>query len=228
VREQIGVRPPGELQPPTWRDAGRIDGEDYHIDKLVLQSDGRLLPALTFHPSSPREDAYLYLHDSGKIGDSEPGGEIERLVNEGYVVVSVDLRGQGETGAGDADELLGDWKTYYLAYLLAQPLLGLQVEDALSAGHFVAYYQTSEPRNVHLVGAGHTGIVALHAAALRPDLFTTVTLRDTPADWSSLVANPVPSGRLTTAVHGALQLYDLPDLARTLQPDQLKIETSAP
>lgn len=228
VRAQIGVRPLDELQPPTWRDAGRVDREHYHIDKLVLQSDSRRLPALTFHPAEPNEDAYLYLHDSGKTGDSEAEGAIERLVDEGYVVVSVDLRGQGETGSGQPDELLGDWKTYYLSYLLGQPLLGLQVEDALTAGHFVAYYQTSEPRDVHLVGVGNAGVIALHAAALRPDLFTTVTLRDAPADWSSLVADPVPQGRLTTTVHGALQLYDLPDLARTLHEGQLKLERSSP
>ena len=228
VRTQIGVRPLDELQPPTWRDAGRVDRDDYHIDKLVLQSDTRRLPALTFHPTNPNQAAYLYLHEEGKTGDSAADGAIERLVNEGYVVVSVDLRGQGETGSGKPDELLGDWKTYYLAYLLGQPLLGLQVEDALTAGHFVAYYQTSEPRDVHLVGVGNAGVIALHAAALRPDLFTTVTLRDAPGDWSSLVADPVPQGRLTTTVHGALQLYDLPDLARTLRAGQLNFEQTAP
>lgn len=228
VRVQIGVRPLDQLTPPTWRDAGRINRDGYHIDKLVLKSDGRLLPALTFHPATPRDDAYLYLHDSGKTGDSAPEGEIEQLVEQGYVVVSVDLRGQGETGSNEPDDLLGDWKTYYLAYLLGRPLLGMQVEDALTAGHFVAYYQTSEPRNVHLVGAGQAGIVALHAAALRPDLFTSVTLRDTPADWSSLVSNPVPAGRLTTTVHGALQLYDLPDLVHTLRPGQLRAEMLGP
>ncbi len=228
VRERIGVRPLEELPAPIWRDAGRVDRDGYHIDKLVLQSDTRQLPALTFHPPNPQEEAYLYLHDSGKVGDSEPGGEIEQLVEQGYVVVSVDLRGQGETAAGEPDELLGDWKTYYLAYLLGQPLLGLHVEDAITAGHFVAYYQTKEPRKVHLVGVNQSGITALHAAALRPDLFETVALRDTPTDWSSLVSNPIPRGRLSTTVHGALQLYDLPDLARTLRPDQLRVETRVP
>ncbi|MEO8496010.1 MAG: acetylxylan esterase, partial [Planctomycetota bacterium] len=151
VRERIGVRPIAELKPPKFEDAGRIQRDEHHIDRLILRTDsGVPLPGLTFHPKSPQDDAYLYLHDSGKLGDSGPDGPIEKLVNDGYAVVSIDLRGQGETATGTRDELLTDWKTYYLAYLLGKPLLGLRVEDALAGGHFVAYYQkpADKPRRV--------------------------------------------------------------------------------
>ena len=212
VRALLGVAPVSELPKPTGVDLGRIQRETYHIDRLVLKTPTSVLPGLTFHAVDPQPGAYLYLHDSGKLGDSEPNGEIEKLVAEGYVVVTIDLRGQGETASAEPDELLGDWKNYYLSYLLGRPLLGLHVEDTLAAGHFVAYYQTDEPRDVHLVGVGQAGIAALHAAALRPDLFTSVTLRDTPRDWSSLVRESVPSKQVSSAVHGALTTYDLPDL----------------
>ena len=213
-----------ELPEPTGVDLGRIQRETYHIDRLVLKTPNSVLPGLTFHAADPQPDAYLYLHDSGKLGDTQPDGPVETLVAEGYVVVTIDLRGQAETATAKPDDLLGDWKNYYLAYLLGRPLLGLHVEDALAAGHFVAYYQTSEPRDVHLVGVGQAGIAALHAAALRPDLFTTVTLRQTPHDWSSLIHEPVPKGQLTTAVHGALQTYDLPDLVELIGEERVKWE----
>lgn len=213
VRTLLGVPPNDELPAPTWEDIGRVRRDDYHIDKVILRAGSAVLPALTFHPPSPeQEDAYLYLHEEGKLGDAAPGGAIEKLLSENRVVVSVDLRGQGETGAGRSDELLGDWKTYYLAYLLGKPLVGIQTEDALAAAHFIANYQTDEPRRVHLVGVGNAGIVALHAAALEPERFASVTLRDAARDWASIVQTPVPKGRLTTAVHGALEMYDLPDL----------------
>ncbi|MBC8355906.1 MAG: acetylxylan esterase [Planctomycetes bacterium] len=227
IREQVSVRKNKDLKPPKFEDAGRVQRGEYHIDQLVLRTDsGVPIPGLTFHPVSPQDDAYLYLHDSGKLGDSEPDGPIEQLVGDGYAVVSVDLRGQGETASGDRSELLTDWKTYYLAYLLGKPLLGLRVEDALSAGHFVAYYQKpkDKPRRVHLVGAGQAGIIALHAAALRPELFASVTLRNTPRDWSSLVEQSVPSGQLDSVVHGALEVYDLPDLVRLIGEDKVRFE----
>ncbi|MDG1895580.1 MAG: acetylxylan esterase [Fuerstiella sp.] len=227
IRKLVGVRPNSELQPPQFKDVGRLQRDHYHIDKLVLRTDSDvLLPGLTFHPPVPVDDAYLYLHDDGKLGDSHADGPIEKLIDEGYAVVTVDLSGQGETAFGKRDPLLTDWKTSFLSYLLGKPLLGIRVEDALAAGDFVAYYQKKRdaPRKVHLVGVGQAGIVALHAAALNPDLFTTVTLRNTPRSWASIVRQNVPSGQLDSTVHGALSVYDLPDLVRLAGEDKVRFE----
>lgn len=230
IRDLLGVRPNSELKPPKWKDLGRIPREEYHIDKLVIRTDsGVPLPGLTFHPPSPVDDAYLYLHDDGKLGDTEVDGPIDQLMQDGYAVVTVDLRGQGETSSGKRDPVLSDWKTYYLGYLLGKPLLGMRVEDTLAAADFVAYYQKKRtaPRKVHLVGVGQAGIVALHAAALHPDLFASVTLRNTPRDWSSVVQDNIPAGQLDSTVHGALTVYDLPDLVDLAGEDKVKFETRA-
>ncbi|MCA9122402.1 MAG: acetylxylan esterase [Planctomycetaceae bacterium] len=227
IARRLGLDPIAELKPPKLEDAGRVQRGEYHIDRLVLRPEsGVPLPGLTFHPKSPLDDAYLYLHDSGKLGDSEPGGAIEQLVNDGYAVVSLDLRGQGETATGDRDKLLTDWKIYYLAFLLGKPLLGMRVEDALSGGHFVAYYQkpADKPRRVHLIGVGQAGIVALHAAALHPELFASVTLRNTPRNWASVVKQSNPEGQLDSVIHGALETYDLPDLVRLIGDDKVTFE----
>lgn len=216
IREMLGIGPESQWQSPELEDLGRIKRDDYHIDKLVLRRESHVpIPGLTFHPASPHDDAYLYLHDSGKLGDTHEGGPVEQLVREGYAVVTIDLGGQGETAAGGRrDDLLGDWKTYYLSYLLGRPLLGFQVEDALAAADFVAYYERdrNKPRKVHLVGAGRAGLVALHAAALQPEWFASLTLKNPLNDWSSLVAQDTPAGQLDSVVHAALTVYDLPDL----------------
>lgn len=215
VRALLGIPPLAELAEPTGVDLGRVQRETYHIDRLVLKTPTSVLPGLTFHPKEPRAGAYLYLHDDGKLTDSTALAEIEQLVAEGNVVVTIDLRGQGETaGANDA-------QTRALAQLLGKSLLGMHVEDTLAAGHFVAYYQTSEPREVHLIGVGQSGVTALHAAALRPDLFTTVTLRETPNDWASVVSDPESEQRSPSTVPGALDLYDLPDLVTLIGAERV-------
>ena len=228
VRKLIHVRPNSELKPPKFMDLGRIKREEYHIDKLVLKTGSSVpLPGLTFHPRSPVDDAYLYLHDDGKTGDTGSDAPVEKLVDEGFAVVTIDLSGQGETGPDKKrDPFLTDWKTYYLAYLLGKPLLGIRVEDTLAAADFVAYYQKerNDPRKVHLVGVGQTGIVALHAAALHPELFASVTIRNTPRDWSSIVKQTVPAGQLDSAVHGALEAYDLPDLVEMIGKKKVRFE----
>ncbi|HEX5104134.1 MAG TPA: acetylxylan esterase [Pirellulaceae bacterium] len=217
VREQIGIRPIADLPAPKMDEAGRVDRDGYHIDKFVLHTgSGVPLPGLTYHPARPVDDAYLYLHADGKAADGAPGGPIEKLVQAGNVVVAIDLRGTGETAGGKPDALLGQWKSYYLAYLLGQSLVGLHTEDTLAAGHFVANYKTKTPRKVHLIAVGSACIPALHSAALLPDQFASVTLRDYPDSWSTIVGHSVPAGRLTTAVHGALATYDLTDLRDSL------------
>lgn len=231
IRMLLGIAPLSELPQPTGVDLGRIQRETYHIDRLVLRTPTSVLPGLTFHAVAPRAGAYLYLHDSGKLGDTQPGGPVEKLVAEDFVVVTVDLRGQGETaGSGRSpdrdgdDPLATDCKAGYLAQLLGRPLLGLHVEDALAAGHFVAYYQTDTPRDVHLVGVGQAGLAALHAAALRPDLFTTVTVRNTPRDWAALIRDAPSEQQLSSIVPGALTTYDIPDLVRLIGEDRVTWE----
>lgn len=221
VRTVLGIAPLSELPEPTGVDLGRIQRETYHIDRLVLKTPTSVLPGLTLHPKEPRAGAYLYLHDSGKVGDDAAMSEIEQLVAEGSVVVTIDLRGQGETAGAD------DANVSALAELLGKSLLGMHVEDTLAAGHFVAYYQTTEPREVHLIGVGQSGITALHAAALRPDLFTTVTLRDTPRDWASAVREQGEGKQLDSAVHGALAHYDLPNLVELIGADRVKFIASS-
>ena len=225
VRRLAGIRPLAAIPEAKREKAGKITRDGYHIDKLVLHGDsGVPLPALTYHPKEPQDDAYVYLHDGGKAADGAPGGPIEKLVGDGYVVVSVDLRGQGETASGKPDALLGDWKSYYLAYLLGKPLVGMHAEDVLVTGRFVANYETKTPRKVHLIAIGNTGVAALHAAALEPNLFASVTLRGTPANWSSVVGQNVPAGMLTSTVHGALRVYDLPDLVQAIGADKVHVE----
>ena len=69
-----------------------------------------------------------------------------------------------------------------------------------------------KPRRVHLVAEGQTGIAALHAAALQPELFASVTLKNTPSDWTSIAGASNPAGQLEYTVHGVLRHWDLPDL----------------
>ena len=212
---------------PEWEDRGRLKREHDQIDRLILKSGtGAVIPGLTFHPPSPTDDAYLYLHDQGKTGDSETDGPIEKLVDDGHAVVTCDLSGQGELANGPVDDLLTDWKTYFLAYLLGDSLTGLRTADALVAADFVAFYEKERdnPRKVHLVGVGRSGIVALHAAALRPELFASVTLKGVPRSWADLVEEPVPTGQLDAIVHGALKLYDLPDLIQLAGIEKIRIE----
>lgn len=222
VRETLHVPPATEFK-VTSRKAGKVQRDSYHIDKLVIRSaDDFPLPALTFHPVDPAESAYLYISDGGKVADSQPGGEIEKLVAQGFVVVSVDLRGQGETADGNLHPRLGDWRTFYLAYLLGDSVVSAHTRDIISTAKWIANYQSEKPREVHLIANGNTSVAALHAALLEPALFTSISVRRGPESWQRMVESADQASPITTTIHGVLNRYDLPDLRQSIPAEKFR------
>jgi dienelactone hydrolase len=230
VREVAGVRPLDQLPQPKEQAAGNVERQGYRIHKFTLEPEaGITLPALLFEPPKADGNAYLYLHEKGKQADAAPGGPIEQLVIQGHLVLAVDLRGLGETEekarkwySGAFGSVAGD---FYDAYLLGRSLVGMWTEDALVCAKFLASHETKgAPRKVHLIGVGTAGIPALHAAALEPQWFASLTLRRTLPSWASILRDPTAKDHLITAVHGALKVYDLPDLVTAFGKEKVAIE----
>ena len=77
-------------------------------------------------------------------------------------------------------ELNQDGKKSLLAYLLGRSYVGMRVEDIATRTRFLKDFQatTEQSNELHLVGIGEAAIPCLHAAALDPDAFRAVTLRN--------------------------------------------------
>jgi dienelactone hydrolase len=218
VREIIGARPLADLPEMKVREIGKVDRQEYRVEKLILEPEpGIQLPALAFVPPTPNNDVYLYLDDRGKHTDAAEGGPIDQLVKQGHLVLAVDLRGLGETanrgrkwyggtfGAGSGE--------YFLAYLLGQSLVGAWTEDISNCARFLAHFRApSASRKVHVIAVGATDLPALHAAALEQEAVTSLVVRRSLPSWGEVVRTPVAPSHLVTTVHGALRTYDLPDL----------------
>ncbi|MHC4533034.1 MAG: alpha/beta hydrolase family protein [Planctomycetota bacterium] len=226
IRTITGIRRLKELPEPKVEVLGVIERDGYFIKKVVLKSEeGIYLPALMFSPKQGRSKGMvLYINAKGKNVDARPGGPIEKLVKSGRTVLSVDLRGTGETGktsGGTLSKATGfDWKNGFTAYLLGRSYVGMRGEDILTCGRFL-----KEQKNgpVDLVTVGHVSVPALHAAALEPDMFGSVKLIRGLICWSDVIESGISVNQFVNTVHGALKLYDLPNLAETLG-DKLKIE----
>ena len=229
VRQVTGIRRLGDLPEPKCEKVGTVRREGYRIDKLVLRPEpGIVLPALAFVPDEHDGQAYLYLHADGKQADAGPDGPIEKLVGRRRLVLAVDLRGLGETANtkkhGFAKYLGPEWRELYLAYLLDTSYLAMRAEDCLLCARLLTDYEAAErPNRVHLVSIGRTGPAALHAAALEPERFASVSLRNSLISWSNVVHTPLAEQQLAGVVHGALRVYDLPDLAAALGPEKITL-----
>ncbi len=221
VRRLAGIRRLGDLPKPQLETLDALQRPGYRIEKLLLKpEEGIVLPALRFVPEKPKPgQAVLYIHEQGKAADASPGGPIERLVQQGNVVLAVDLRGTGQTQPAGSEG-----KDVYTAYLLGRSYVGLRAEDVLiSARYLKQQVLSDQPHGVRLVAVGHVGIPALHAAATEPGLFESVKLVGSLASWSAVIHSPLTQVPAAQIVHGALQTYDLPDLAATLG-DRLTVE----
>jgi len=235
VRQIAGIRPSSELPKPKVERLETVTRDGYHVEKILFQAESDVwLPALLFVPKgdAPRDvlrDAVVYVDERGKDAESAPGGEIEKLVKAGRVVLAVDLRGTGQTQqVGQkyfSPPLFGpDGQDFYVAYLLGSSYVGMRAEDVLLVARWLGReYPSAAATGVELVAAGHVTVPALHAAALKPGLFRSVKLVRPLVSWSNVVRSGYAKVPLVSLVHGALTTYDLPDLAATLDK-KLSIE----
>jgi len=230
VRGIAGIRPLSELPEPEVVEGEQVRRDGYRIRKLVLKpEEGVFLPGLLFAPHTASGEPVLYLHGEGKQVDATVDGPISRLVKEGRTVFAVDLRGIGETesstgGKGWEPYFASDWPDFFRAYLLGKSYVGMRAEDVLVCARFLANYRTKDAASaVHVVGIGEAAVPALHAAALEPDLFESVRLDQMVTSWADVVRTPRSRNQLINSVHGALAVYDLPDLVRLLPADKVSI-----
>jgi hypothetical protein len=228
VQRLIGLR--DDCGKPTVETYGTVRREGYRIDKLVSRREDEIpVPALLFLPLTAAKaggdvenrqlPATLYVDARGKAHEVHSGGEIERLVLTGRIVLSIDVRGYGET----IDGRRGEYRTAMLAMHIGRPLLGQRVEDILAALDVLAARDDIDPKRIELVGVGGAGPVALHAAALDRRI-AALTLRESIRSWiDDVVAKPQEPNLIGSVVPGALLKYDLPDLVAAIAPRKIEV-----
>lgn len=221
----VATQADSNVDPPTspqCESAGTIHRDGYDIEKLILTRCSSIpLPALAFIPKKPTGEACLYLHGTSMSADAAPGGPIEALVKQGQIVLAAELRGIGETETGHDKRDYGrgrfgrDVQEIFLAYLIGRSYVGLRTDDVVAWAQFLKAFRADgdRPRSaVHVIGIGEAAIATLHAAALQPELFESVKLRNMVRSWAEVVAAPENHNQAANVVHGVLRHYDLPDL----------------
>ena len=220
VAALAGIRTLDKLPAPKITQAGRVKRNDCSIEKLVITPEpGVHLPALLLEPAKKADAApVLYVHQDGKAADIGGGKAIAKLIANGRTVLAVDLRGTGETAQKSqrkfSSHFGADWKDYYSAYLLGKSFTGMRAEDVLICARWLA--KRHKRSSVDLAAVGHVGVPALHAAAMEPNMFASLKLTRTLVSWANVVQKRIVKRQLINTVHGALGVYDLPDLADSL------------
>lgn len=228
IREIAGVRPLAELTAPKLElKEPRVVGGVTH-QPLVLQVEEDIwLPAVLVRGGDPAEPGAskpearpltCVLHAEGKDAALAAGGVVESRLRDGHTVLAIDIRGVGETlpvGRPWYHERFGrNGGNATVAYLLGKSYVGMRTEDILRSVRWLA--ESEGASQVHLLATGELTVPALHAAALEPAQFASVELEGGLASWTHLIEAPLSQNQVPNAIHGALRVYDLPDLVAML------------
>lgn len=233
IRKIAGIRKYQDLPNPSVSLRGGLERERYKIDKYVISPEtGISLPSLLFIPKGESTKApVLYVHGEGKQTDAGEGGPIEVLLEQGHLVLAVDLRGIGETTSvenykGWTKYFGTNWNNFFSAYMLDKSYVGMRTEDIFACVKFLIEKTADSPEKRPLLMAiGETGVPALHAAALEPDLFGSVRIEKSLVSWNNVLQSDITTNQLINTIHGALKVYDLPDLVTCIPKDKLTLVT---
>src|SRR5215469_15479612 len=179
VTENSGALP--QASEITWEAAGSSKLEDVTIERYLLRHSGQIeMPLLYIYKSGHKSDSVgrktaLWFDENGK---ATPGDwtEIERVLNQGFDIISFDFRGLGETrmpytAVSPDDPLLGklDFDHAYVnpmsgvlanhiynSLLTGRPYFLQMIEDAEIAGRFASQKLHSNVAGVTATGDAYT------------------------------------------------------------------------
>ena len=223
VRSLAGVGELRNLSPAEAVRLGEASVAGVRWERWAFRPEpGIVLPALVARPPDGLRGVVLWIDGRGKGTILDEIARVNGWLEQGLAVCAVDLRGYGETATkpwryrGVTDAMGPNSAETFIALMLGRSLVGWRATDVLQTA-LVWRAQLPEGGPIHLVGRGHATVPGLHAAVLERELFARVDLAGGPESWGELCRDPAFEGwNLENAVHGALRVYDLPDLYRVL------------
>jgi hypothetical protein len=238
AEELSGFIEPVEVHEPVY--AGGIRKEGYAIEKYFVRGEGDyVIPYLLMIPRQSNGRALIYLHPSGKAAAVPEGGEAEWFVNNGFTVLLPDMIGVGELGRTDArgDAVIGgvSHNVWYASMLIGRSITGIRAGDVVRLARLLEKKCPSTginapaggdihglaEGNIYGLARGNMSPVLLHAAT-HDSSIARVALIEPLSSYRSIVMNRYYNSEfIHGTVPGALQHYDLPDLAACLAPRKL-------
>jgi cephalosporin-C deacetylase-like acetyl esterase len=166
-----------------------------------------------------RRRAFLWLDAEGKETANERTvfrSLLDNLLPAGWLVLSVDVRGVGETaprivrGQAQQRARVEAFLTYE-SFIAGRPLFGMRLRDAAGALEYLLDRPDVDPSSgVTVAGWGAGGLLALHLAALDERVSAVATI-DTLASYRSLVEHERYGHHISWLLPGAVRNVDSPN-----------------
>jgi len=212
---------------------GVLERPGYRIEKLIYESEpGIKVPALVFVPDKPegRKPGVVYVDGRGKAAEGGVGGDVEQLVRTGHIVLSVDVRGMGETrppGDGDDfDRYFGAYESAMTALLTGNPLVGMRALDIQRGVDLLSSRSDVDRRQISAFGKGKGAIPTLLAALLDARI-QRLALEGMLVSYQSAIRHKIHRGLFEDVIVGVLKSFDLPDVVAAMSPRPVWVVNAA-
>ena len=217
------------VQPPVAREGKPALSWFHHVQELVLQPDSDIeLPATFSYPAEPRWKgaALLYFDERGRWTDLRTNGwlaELTRFLDaatDGPAVLTVDLRGWGDTRPADLNYDIAGWGCRerwcgYVSAAMGDAVLAMRIRDGLAALAYLRTRQEVDAARIVVGGRGMGGVVALHVAAIDAQVAGVFSM-DALACFESLATEESHGYPHDAFLPGVLPHYDLPEMAAAI------------
>lgn len=226
------TKPSGELKVRRLTTTPR---KGYKVEKLEFLSEpGIYVPTWVFVPENYREGsrATIYVHEAGKQTDGAEFGPIESITRGGQLVVSIDVRGIGETRPPHPQSsdrpgeygFLFDVETAaaYMAWYLDQSLVGMRVRDVVRAVDYTLSRPDVHPSAVRVIAKGNGVIWSLLAGALDKRIVSLRCERGL-LSYKELLNADRYNYNAGIFLRDVLQHFDLPQVAALMAGRELTI-----
>jgi cephalosporin-C deacetylase-like acetyl esterase len=235
IREVLRV--PESSMPLSPRLIATTPRKGYRVEKVEFLSEpGVYIPAWVFlpdHVTTPAP-ATLYVNEAGKQADGLEFGLYERLARQGNLILSVDVRGVGETRpphnppSDRRNEFthLFDVETAmtYITWYMDQSLFGMRVADVIRSVDYALSRSDVAKDGLRVVGQGAGALWALYATALDPRISSLVAERGL-VSYKALAQGDRYTHGASVFVRDALLHFDLPQIAASIAPRPVKFVT---
>jgi cephalosporin-C deacetylase-like acetyl esterase len=207
----------------------------YSVEKLEFLSEpGIAIPTWVFVPDEKRESypAMLFVNEAGKQADGMEFGLYERLARDGKLVISVDVRGIGETRPAHENARTGEFSHLfdvetamsYMAWFMDESLFGMRVQDVVRSVDYLLSRSDVAKNDWKLIGKGAGALWVLYAAALDTRIQDTICEHGL-ISYASLARTDRYLHNASVFVRDVLKYFDLPQLAAMIADRRLTLSS---
>ncbi len=189
---------------------------DITIQPFVLKPEPDIvLPGVILGPEAniPDQKIILYLHEKGKTEILKDLDIVKEMLNKGYSICAVDLRGFGETSPDMANKF---WD-----FLSGKPIFGQRVKDVLAVIQWLKGPEV-EAQDIKLWGTGMCALYGSFAGVLNHDVSGFV-FEEPLISFESVVQVDVPAYNHEVLLPGILEKFDMAQVYQAICPRSVSI-----